>query len=103
MQERLCVCDGGGMFVCGCALDVVGCAVGCVCVWGRGQVPLMGALDSIVGALEAHRGVASVAEAGLKCLFNLSFAEANRVRRIGCLRARAVLVGRGAVEGRRVG
>ena len=84
-------------------MDVVGCAIGYVCVWGRGQVPLMGALDSIVGALEAHRGVASVAEAGLKCLWKLSYAEANRVRRIGCLRARAVLVGRGAVEGRRVG
>ena len=91
------------MFVCVHALDVVGCAIGYVCVWGRGQVPLMGALDSIVGALEAHRGVASVAEAGLSCLWKLSYAEANRVRRIGCLRARAVLMGRGAVEGRRVG
>ena len=84
-------------------MDVVGCVVGCVCVWGRGQVPLMGALDSIVGALEAHRGVASVAEAGLKCLWKLSVADANKVRRIGYLWARAVLMGRGTVEGRRVG
>ena len=75
----------------------------CVCVLGRGQVPLMGALDSIVGALEAHRGVASVAEAGLKCLWNLSYAEANRVRRIGCLRARAVLVCRGGRRGQACG
>ncbi len=74
-----------------------------LCVRGRGQVPLIGALDSIVGALEAHRGVASMAEAGLKCLLKLSLAEANLVRRIGCLRARAALIGRGAVEGRRVG
>jgi hypothetical protein len=79
----LCVCDRGGMFVCGCALDVVGCAVGCVCVWGRGQARLMDVLDSIVGALEAHRGVASMAEAGLSCLVNLSAADVNKVRWIG--------------------
>ena len=103
MQERLCVCDGGGMFVCVHALDVVGCAVGCVCVRERGQVPLMGALDSIVRALEAHRGVASVAEAGLKCLWNLSVADANKVRSIGYLRARAVLVGRGGRGGQACG
>ncbi len=83
-------------------MDVVGCVVGCVCVWGRGQVPLMGALDSIVGALEAHRGVASVAEAGLKCLWKLSVADANKVRRIGCLWARAVLMGRGGRRGQAV-
>ena len=85
------------------ALDVVGCVVSCVCVWERGQVPLMGALDSIVGALEAHRGVARVAEAGLTCLWNLSYADANMVRWIGYVRARAALMGRGAIEGRRLG
>ncbi len=91
------------MFVCGCALDVVGCVVSCVCVWGRGQVPLMGALDSIVGALDAHRGVASVAEAGVSCLWKLSFAEANRVRRIGCWWARAVFGGQGDCRGQACG
>jgi hypothetical protein len=99
----LCVCDRGGMFVCECALDVVGCAVGCVRVWERGQARLMDVLDSIVGALEAHRGVASVAEAGLSCMWKLSFAEANRVRRIGCLRARAALMGRGGRRGQACG
>ncbi len=84
-------------------MDVVGFVVGCVCVWGRGQVPLMGALDSIVGALDAHRGVVSVAEAGLDCLCNLSVADANDVRCIGCLRARAVLVGRGGRGGQACG
>ncbi len=83
-RARLSACMTG-VVPCGYALDAVGCVVGCVCLWERGQVPLMGALDSIVRALDAHRGVASVADAGLGCLRNLSAADANLVRWIGYL------------------
>jgi hypothetical protein len=51
------------------------------CVW---QVPLMAALPSARAAMDAHRGVAAVAEQGLRFLHNLSCADANRVRWTQC-------------------
>ena len=43
------------------------------------QVPLMAALPTAQAAMDAHRGVAAVADRGLALLCNLSVAEANRV------------------------
>jgi hypothetical protein len=39
----------------------------------------MGVVSSAVAAMDAHRGVAAVAENGVLLLRNLSFADANRV------------------------
>jgi hypothetical protein len=44
------------------------------------QVALMGALSSAVAAMDAHRGLAAVAEQGLGFLRNLSVADTNLVR-----------------------
>ena len=44
------------------------------------QVPLMAALPFAQVALDAHRGVAAVAEHGLGFFWNLSFADVNKVR-----------------------
>ncbi len=52
---------------------------------GRGQARLMGALDSIIGALDAHRGVTNVVASGLQCLVSLSAAEATQVRGLSML------------------
>jgi hypothetical protein len=49
------------------------------------QVPLMAALPTAQAAMDAHRGVAAVAEQGLGFLCNLSVAEANRVSWWACL------------------
>ncbi len=43
------------------------------------QVPLMAVLPCAQAAMDAHRGVAAVAEQGLGFLANLAFADANRV------------------------
>ncbi len=43
------------------------------------QVALMGVVSSAVAAMDAHRGVAAVAEAGLDFLHGLSASDANRV------------------------
>ncbi len=52
----------------------------CLCLGARGvQVPLMEVLGSAVGALDARRGVARVAENGLRFLTNLAFATENEV------------------------
>ncbi len=49
-------------------------------VWFRCvQVPLMAALPAAQAAMDAHRGVAAVAEQGLVFLRSLSVAEANKV------------------------
>ncbi len=44
-----------------------------------GQVPLMRVLDSVVAAMDAHRGVANVVEEGLRFLRNLAVAARNQV------------------------
>ncbi len=43
------------------------------------QVPLMEMLGTVVGALEAHRGVAEVVENGLRFFANVAYASENRV------------------------
>jgi hypothetical protein len=43
------------------------------------QVPLIAALPAAQAAMDAHRGVAAVAEHGLGFLYNLSVANANKV------------------------
>ena len=48
-------------------------------MFGYVQVPLMEVLGSAVGALDARRGVARVAENGLRFLTNLAFATENEV------------------------
>ena len=48
------------------------------------QVPLMAALSTAQSAMDAHRGVAAVAEHGLCFLRNLSLVEANRVSWWAC-------------------
>ncbi len=53
-----------------CPVMVIGCV----------QVPLMAALPSARAAMDAHRGVAAVAEYGLCFLSNLASADANMVR-----------------------
>jgi hypothetical protein len=52
------------------------------CVWGWSvvQVPLMGVLNSAVAAVDAHRGIAGVAELGVFFLRSLAWADANKVR-----------------------
>ena len=55
------------------------CPVCPALVRGFVQVPLMVALPAAQAAMDAHRGVAAVAEQGLAFLRNLSFAEANKV------------------------
>ncbi len=45
------------------------------------QVPLMRVVDGAVAAMDAHRGVAAVAEHGLGFLRNMSITEPNMVRR----------------------
>ena len=49
------------------------------------QVPLMAALPAARAAMDAHRGVAAVAEHGLCFLRGLSVADANRVSWWACL------------------
>ncbi len=44
------------------------------------QVPLMAEVPRARAALDAHVGVAAVAQAGLGFLWYLAFAEVNRVR-----------------------
>ena len=63
------------------------CPVHPALVHGCVQVPLMAALPSAQAAMDAHRGVAAVAEHGLAFLWNLSFAEANKVSWWACLLA----------------
>ncbi len=53
-------------------------------VIGFVQVPLMAALPSARAAMDAHRGVAAVAKTGLHVLWNLAYADANRVRWTQC-------------------
>ena len=55
------------------------CPVRPVLVHGYVQVPLMAALSTARATMDAHRGVAAVAEQGLGFLRNLSVAEANEV------------------------
>jgi hypothetical protein len=43
------------------------------------QVPLMAALPTAQAAMDAHRGMAAVAEQGLGFLLNLAVAKANKV------------------------
>ena len=60
-----------------CPVMVIGCV----------QVPLMALLPSAQAAMDAHRGVAAVAEYGLCFLENLAVlarADANRVRWTQC-------------------
>jgi hypothetical protein len=45
----------------------------------------MDVLDSIIGALDAHRSVAGVVAEGLQCLVSLSAAEATQVRGLSML------------------
>ena len=45
----------------------------------RLQVPLMAALHTAQAAMDAHRGVAAVAQQGLGFLWSLSVADANKV------------------------
>ncbi len=45
------------------------------------QVPLMRVVDSAVAAMDAHRGVAAVAEHGLRFLWNESCSRPIMVRR----------------------
>jgi hypothetical protein len=49
--------------------------------WGLSliQVPLMGVVSSAVAAMDAHQGVAAVAEHGLGFLGGLAAADANLV------------------------
>jgi hypothetical protein len=58
------------------------CASG-TCV-GVVQVALMRVVSSAVAAMDAHRGVAAVAENGVLLLRNLSLADANRVCALWC-------------------
>ncbi len=60
------------------------------------QVPLMAELPRARAGLDAHVGVAGVAEAGLGLLRNLAAAEANKVRACVCVKGR---VGRGMCAG----
>ncbi len=55
------------------------------------QVALMGVVSSAVAAMDAHRGVAAVAEQGLALLRILSRGDANRV----CARLCSVDSGQG--------
>ena len=55
------------------------CPVCPALVRGYVQVPLMAALPTAQAALNAHRGVAAVAEQGLGFLRGVAFAEANQV------------------------
>ncbi len=48
------------------------------------QVPLMAALPSARAAMDAYRGVAAVAEHGLRLLRNLARTDANMVRWTQC-------------------
>ena len=57
-----------------CPVMVIGCV----------QVPLMALLPSARAAMDAHRGVAAVAEHGLSFLSNLACADANMVRWTQC-------------------
>jgi hypothetical protein len=50
-----------------------------VLVHGYVQVPLMAALPAAEAAMDAHRGVAAVAEQGLGFMRSLSIADANKV------------------------
>ncbi len=60
-----------------CACGVVLCA-SCTCV-DDVQVAMMGVVSSAVAAMDAHRGVAAVAESGVLLLRNLSEVAANQV------------------------
>ena len=59
-------------------------------------MPLMAEVRRARAALDAHVGVAGVAEAGLGFLWSLAVAEANRVRPRVCVKGR---VGRGMCVG----
>jgi hypothetical protein len=52
------------------------------CVVYTAQVPLMAEVPRARAALDAHVGVAGVAEQGLWFLRNLAVVEANKVRRL---------------------
>ncbi len=52
------------------------------------QVPLMAEVPRVRAALDAHVGVAGVAEVGLRFLRNLAVAEASQVRPRVCVKGR---------------
>ncbi len=58
------------------------------CVVCMVQVPLMAEVPRARAALDAHVGVAGVAEVGLCFLRNLAAAEANKVRPRVCVKGR---------------
>jgi hypothetical protein len=60
------------------------CPVCPVLVFCCVKVPLMAALPTAQAAMDAHRGVAAVAEQGLGFLCDLSVAEANKVIWLVC-------------------
>ena len=68
-----------------CGVRVEGHAPCVVCF---AQVPLMAEVPRARAALDAHVGVAGVAQAGLAFLNILAFAEANRVRPRVCVGGR---------------
>ncbi len=63
------------------------------CVVCIAQVPLMAEVPRARAALDAHVGVAGVAEAGLGLLLCLEVAEANRVRPRVCVSVGVWVVG----------
>ncbi len=58
------------------------------CVACTAQVPLMAEVPRARAALDAHVGVAGVAEQGLWFLWSLAVAEANAVRPRVCVKGR---------------
>ncbi len=58
------------------------------CVVCMAQVPLMAEVPRARAALDAHVGVAGVAEQGLGLFANLAVAEANKVRPRVCVKGR---------------
>ena len=73
--QLLCTSLCRGSHICPVCPPLVRCCV---------QVPLMAALPAAQAAMDAHRGVAAVAEQGLAFLWNLSIAEANEVSWWAC-------------------
>ena len=63
-----------------CVVDGVRVEGHAPCVVCTAQVPLMAEVPRARAALDAHVGVAGVAEAGLSFFANLAIAEANMVR-----------------------
>jgi hypothetical protein len=78
-----------------CGVRVEGHAPCVVCML---QVPLMAEVPRARAALDAHVGVAGVAEQGLLLLWNLAVAQANKVRPRVCVGGR---VGSGMCVGDR--